>query len=30
MGPGPRYAVIDLEFDAPGGEGKRLVVFYWG
>lgn len=20
---GPRYAVFDLEFDAPGGEGKR-------
>lgn len=22
-GPGPRYAVYDLEFDAPGGAGKR-------
>lgn len=26
MGPGPRYAVIDLEYDAGGGEGKRLVA----
>ena len=22
---GPRYAVFDFEYDAPGGEGKRFV-----
>lgn len=25
-GPGPRYAVYDVEYDAPGGEGKRYVL----
>ena len=25
-GPGPRYAVYDVEYDAPGGEGKRYVA----
>ena len=24
-GIGPRYAVYDMEYDAPGGEGKRYV-----
>lgn len=23
--PGPRYAVYDFEYDAPGGEGKRCA-----
>ena len=25
-GVGPRYAVYDVEYDAPGGEGKRYVL----
>ena len=25
---GPRYAVYDFEYDAPGGEGKRYEGFW--